>query len=730
MLKYDLKGRTTSEFRKLQSQKLLAVFSFRFDAALVPALKENLWPVVDGFVSWDDRAAEGVFSSEGERRKKLIAEAQRLGADWVLGMDPDERLQNDAARRIRACMAKKPAIWGFNIRELYEPDKYRSDGIWNRKQVQRLFPLSGTMAFDYDPLHSQFPPIYPILPVRQSGINIFHLKMIDPRRRLTRRDLYNKLDPNREFQTIGYDYLTDETELELTTIDPKRGYLPAHQETGELWMADLNGATEKEPHRAMTDDADRGLTDGTVQSAAELQKMADALAQRGQFSERADLLASEGKKLLFESRIEELRFQPPLGTTTEETCFQEMGWAQGTASIAWGRDAKPFAPMAAIAIGLGAPAELRKAVASLLSQSESTTVIVVNSGGGDLRALLGELSDKVVAVSLAERVFVGAARNMGVYLSTATWMSFLAGDCVARPGWIAERLAKHREGFAAVSSPVVNSDPDSAVAWAYHLSLYMLRLPDTPEASRIAYGLSLERALIERVGYYDPSLRIMEDTMMKGQIAALCKIGFAEGALTEHKAERRLYRALVEQKKRRRRAVRLSPVMADRSLAPKFGRPWVSLRRAIKLSLVIKYRLLLRVRRGLAPPEKEASFKRGVTLFPLFLLADTLGLLLEFPHELRDRILAQKILAALDEGDLRKVSRYLAKLQDDLRLGQFAARQLAAELASAGMTDAALNVFEQISGIYATSSDVKRLRRAIANGQFAASVADKSNQVA
>ncbi len=735
MLDHDLKGRSLAEFRNLPSPKLVAIYSFRFDAMLVPALKENLWSVVDGFVSWDDREAQGVFSSEGERRQKLIEEARRLGADWVLGVDPDERFEKCAGQVIRACMAKRPAIWGFNVRELYEPDKYRSDGIWDRKQVMRLFPISKDMVFDYDPLHSHFPPIYPVYPVRQTRVNFYHLKMLDARRRAARRDLYTRLDPDWQYQAIGYDYLTDEDGLELTEIPPERGYAPPHHDTGDLWMADLTHSEAEEPatpaSRNMTEDDTSDTADHSFvhdPDAKHLLARADALSHQGRFAEREALLSAEGPALDIAGRIDQLRFQPPLGKTTEETCFCEMGWSEGDVSIAWGCNARAFAPMAAIAIGVGAPPELKGAVSSLLSQSEQASVIVVNSGGGDLQARLGDLADRVIAVSVPERVFVGAARNIGVYLSNATWISFLAGDCVARPDWIANRLKKHLAGFAAVSTPVVNSHPASAVAWAYHLSLYALRLPDTPERFRINYGLSVERDIIVQAGYYDPSLRVGEDTALNRKIAVLGKIGFAEDALTEHKAETGLYRALVEHAKRGRRAARLMPTMANRSLEPRFGQPWFALRSEVIRTFRGKYSRVLRIRRGLEAPDKRLSFKLGIALLPLFSLADSVGRGAVFPQELRLRRQAQRIISALGSGNIARAKALLATLADDASFGEMAARELAAELARAGLSDAALDILGRISRFYGVSSDVKRLKRAIEDGRFVATPPDESQQ--
>jgi len=62
--------------------------------------------------------------------------------------------------------------------------------------------------------------------------------MIAPERRRARSALYSALDPLREHQSIGYDYLADDDGAVFEDIPAGRGYLPAHVEDNGLWMAD------------------------------------------------------------------------------------------------------------------------------------------------------------------------------------------------------------------------------------------------------------------------------------------------------------------------------------------------------------------------------------------------------------------------------------------------------------------------------------------------------------
>lgn len=219
------------------------MFSFRYDAQLVPALIENLRPVVDGWISWDDRGAATSFTGDTQRRKLLIQAAYDAGAQWVLAMDPDERLERAAAEIIPGLIrAPFAASWSFRLREMYAPDAYRVDGVWGEKRQSRLFrlydrqfPIADKGSYETAELHQ--PWVSGGGGRRHSELNLYHLKMITPERRQARSALYNALDPARQFQRIGYDYLADDSGAVLERIGAGREYLPAHEDDDGLWMA-------------------------------------------------------------------------------------------------------------------------------------------------------------------------------------------------------------------------------------------------------------------------------------------------------------------------------------------------------------------------------------------------------------------------------------------------------------------------------------------------------------
>lgn len=223
---------------------VIAIFAFRYDAHLVPGLLQNIEPSIDGWVSYDDRTSVNPPTTEPQRRRVLMEAAHAAGANWILAVDPDERFEEGLKDRIPQLTAKRGRFaWSFNFREMYSPTEYRVDGLWGAKRRRRLFPIFDDLfpiaerrSFSTKLLHREWAPKG--YKTRHSQLNLYHLKMIAPARREARRDLYNALDPGREFQKIGYDYLADETGARFERIPPQRAYSPPHVEDGGLWMPD------------------------------------------------------------------------------------------------------------------------------------------------------------------------------------------------------------------------------------------------------------------------------------------------------------------------------------------------------------------------------------------------------------------------------------------------------------------------------------------------------------
>ena len=238
----------SAEFKDGRTPRVLGVYSYRFDEKLVPALRSNTEPFVDGWLSWDDRASTDVFSDELARRHALLTAAREAGAEWVLALDPDERIERRALRQFGTIIGSGSNVVSFAIREMYTARRFRVDGVWGKKRQVKLLKVSaGIVRPDLEPgtLHVPWTVFLATPRMYDASFNVYHLKMINSERRRARAALYSRLDPQRQMQSIGYDYLADDEGLQLRSIPLGRGYRPRHVDDGELWMARLSPETDR-----------------------------------------------------------------------------------------------------------------------------------------------------------------------------------------------------------------------------------------------------------------------------------------------------------------------------------------------------------------------------------------------------------------------------------------------------------------------------------------------------
>jgi len=233
--------------------RLLATTMVRNEREHVPGMLRNVGPQVDGIVALDDGSSDGTDRlleqspyvvellrnppdrasyDEPAGHRRLVAAALLHGADWIVSVDADERLERDfrmrAERVIRRGSAFGLSAFAVRLRELWDaPDHYRVDGIWGGKRVPRLFRAMPDHRFDERPLHGAKAPIqgkvFGVFPL--ADLVIYHLRMIRREDREARRERYQRLDPEARWQpTVGYAYLTDERGLKLRRVPHGRRY--------------------------------------------------------------------------------------------------------------------------------------------------------------------------------------------------------------------------------------------------------------------------------------------------------------------------------------------------------------------------------------------------------------------------------------------------------------------------------------------------------------------------
>lgn len=214
--------------------KIVAAFGVRYDKDLLPDLIRNL-DFVDDFAILYDMGREDLWRNETEYRYELRRIADQKNADWILVTSPDERFEKNAGKKIRKIVnnLKEDKVLQFDLREMWTPDEYRVDGVWGTKTRIRMYPAHEGQSYGNYKIQNHPYPVNengdPLYPVFDTGINIYHLKMIEPRNRKLRAEVFKKLDPGNKIQKIGYDYLYDEEGLKLQKVPSGREYHPKYK---------------------------------------------------------------------------------------------------------------------------------------------------------------------------------------------------------------------------------------------------------------------------------------------------------------------------------------------------------------------------------------------------------------------------------------------------------------------------------------------------------------------
>ena len=164
--------------------------------------------------------------------------------------------------------------YSLRLRELWgDRSHYRTDGIWDSKARYQLFRNNPEhRRFDPRPLHRSWMPLEIVVSLERagshSGFNLYHLGMLSPEDRNARHARYKMLDPESRFQAQGYDYLIDETGLQLATVAKERDFVPLLRSRSGRPIGCDNGLSGFPPRSDPTDMSHRNSSATILEVAA------------------------------------------------------------------------------------------------------------------------------------------------------------------------------------------------------------------------------------------------------------------------------------------------------------------------------------------------------------------------------------------------------------------------------------------------------------------------------
>lgn len=231
---------------------VFCLIQVRNEERALPGFLHHMRDHVDGIVALDDCSTDSTagilkneprvvsilsedaagppHANETRNRHRLIREAARLGAAWVICADADERFEDAFLGRVREeadagdrsgrhlRFVRIVNLW--NSRSLY-----RLDGLCGPRFTCRMFKVPAEIGRRPPKMHQPwFPPELDAAPRAFMNANLYHLGMMERRTREARFRKFKSIDPERRHQAIGYKHLVNEANLELRPVLPWRRY--------------------------------------------------------------------------------------------------------------------------------------------------------------------------------------------------------------------------------------------------------------------------------------------------------------------------------------------------------------------------------------------------------------------------------------------------------------------------------------------------------------------------
>lgn len=154
---------------------------------------------------------------------------------------------------------------------------------------------------------------------------------------------------------------------------------------------------------------------------------------------------------------------------------------------------------------------------SLINQHTTLSyeIIVVDSSKDDTPTIIKKNFSSVKLISLKNRTFPGAARNIGVKKSRGKIIVFIDSDCIAAQDWLENGIHTLQQGYSFVGGAVKNANP-GFISTADYILTFNEFFPTMP-SRRVSFmpscNFMCHKDTFEKVGGFDPSLLAGEDTV-------------------------------------------------------------------------------------------------------------------------------------------------------------------------------------------------------------------------